>query len=260
MPGTTRSDSGHSDQRLEESTAVARAGGWGGETWASEGGIDPATSAPSTQSPHGEQHASAAGGEGDIGLSQRRRQAWGESMISGEVAGGGPGGRDARPTEPEVVHVKLDWAGAAQAQAPAGAVQEQTGSEARWAVARNACPQGADQEEEDAEDEEREGAEGEDQGVEQGGEDLAVGKEGGDDVDSMELASARDTARQVLARGGAHDEGGGMNGRLEGKAERKEQISADPDSEPLPAVSLASRAPRAIYNKDEISSEESDDE
>ena len=191
----------------------------------------------------------------DEGLPQRRRKAWGETQDSGEVPDGGRGGCNARLSEPEVVNVKLDWAGASTQAAGMDAAQEQAGSGALWAVLRDERLHDADGEEEEGARAE-EGAGG-DEDMEQGEEDLAVRREGGDDVDSMEMASARDTARQVLARDSSHDEGRGVSG---GRGVKKELIGTDPDLEPLPTVSRASKAPRAIYNKDDISSEESDDE
>lgn len=174
---------------------------------------------------------------------------------SGEVPDGGRGGRNARLSEPEVVNVKLDWPGATTQAAGTDAAQEQAGSGARWAVLHDDCLHDADGEEEEGAEAEK-GAVG-DEDMEQGEEDLAVRRECGDDVDSMEMASARDTTRQVLARDGSHNEGRGVSG---GQGGRKELIGTDPDLEPLPAVSRASKAPRAIYNMDEISSEESDDD
>jgi hypothetical protein len=201
--------------------------------------------------------------DGDDGLPQRRRQAWGETQDSGEVPDGGRGGRNARLSELEVVNVKLHLPGAATQAAETDATQEQAGSGARWAVLRDERLHDADgEEEESVEDEEGGGGDDVDEDMEQDEEDLAVPKEGGHDVDSMDMASARDTARQVLARDGSHNEGRGVSGGLEegGQGGRKELIGTDPDLEPLPAVSRASKAPRAIYNKDDISSEESNDE
>jgi len=191
----------------------------------------------------------------DDGLPQRRRQAWGETQDSDEVPDGGRGERNVRLSEPEVVNVKLDWPGATTQAAGTDAAQEQAGSGARWAVLRDERLQDADGEEEEGAEAE-EGAGG-DEDTEQGEEDLAVRREGGDDVDSMEMASARDTARLVLARDSSHNEGRGVSGGQRGE---KELIDTDPDLEPLPAVSRASKAQRAVYNKNDISSEESDDE
>lgn len=74
-------------------------------------------------------------------------------------------------------------------------------------------------------------------------------------VDTLDLASARDTARHsVQGAPGERAKKGSVSARQEQGA------LSDADSEPLPAVSFATKAPRAVYNKDDISSESSDGE
>ena len=87
----------------------------------------------------------------------------------------------------------------------------------------------------------------------------------GDEIDetvideSDVLASARDTARQmdalhsrqVSARGAGADVDGSVRGGVAAVAE---------DLEPLPSISLASKAPKAVYDKNAISDDEDSDE
>ena len=84
------------------------------------------------------------------------------------------------------------------------------------------------------------------------------------DTFDLDLASARDTARPSHSHsrpGGASESaaGGVGNGRVSAQSQGGGGTDVcNPDSEPLPAVSLATNAQRAVYNKDEISSESSD--
>ena len=92
-----------------------------------------------------------------------------------------------------------------------------------------------------------------------------VPADGGDEIDETfidetdVLASARDTARQmdtlhsrlVSARGAGADVAGSVRGGVAAVAE---------DLEPLPSISLASKAPKAVYDKNAISDDEDSDE
>jgi len=211
--------------------------------------------------PPAEMGQQAAWAAGDIASQSRpsphhRKQAW---DAGDDVTPAAHSSTHPQPEgEPEVVKVRLDWPGGVATQQDRtqqhrgvatqqdrSAVQQPVDQPPRWAQSRRVNPRGAreDSEEEDQADAEEEREEDD--------------EEEEDEDDEETLASARDTARHTSA------EAGRGVGAVELVASAMNPASAMKlDAEPpLPTVSSASKAPRAIYNKDAISSEEeSDDE